>query len=339
MKIPKIEKTQNGQYYCRLRVGGQSISVYGNTEKECREQATLIKAKHKAGQLEEKHGGLTLTKAIDQYIVDRQNVLSPSTIKGYRMIQRCRFQSSMGNSLQNINWQRVINLEAQKCSAKTLKNAWGFIASVLRENNVDVPKVALPQVIRNERGWLEPDDIWKFIDALDGSDCELEALLALHGLRCSEIYGLTWDSIDLKKQTITVRGAVVQSPDGGYEAKATNKNVSSQRTVPIMIPRLAELLADRIGGELATGYPGSLYRRINRVCKAAELPEVGAHGLRHSFASLAYHLGMPERECMRLGGWSDTQTMHKIYTHIAEKDVQKYANEMANFYTQNKNAK
>jgi integrase len=41
------------------------------------------------------------------------------------------------------------------------------------------------------------------------------------------------------------------------------------------------------------------------------------HGLRHSFASLSYFLGIPEAETMRLGGWSDPSVMRKIYTHLA----------------------
>ena len=35
---------------------------------------------------------------------------------------------------------------------------------------------------------------------------------------------------------------------------------------------------------------------------------------------------------MKLGGWSDTKTMHKIYTHIAEADLLKSKNKIANFF-------
>ena len=336
MKIPKIEKTPNGQYYCRLRIGGQSVSVYGATEKECREQATLIKAKHKAGELEEKHGGLTLSKAIDQYIADRENVLSPSTIRGYRGIQRNRFKSAMGRGLDAVNWQQVINNEAAICSAKTLHNAWGLIASVLKDNGLPVPGVRLPQVVQHEMPWLDPEQIPVFMEAVKGEPIELAALLGLHGLRASEIYGLTWDNIDLRHGTFRVSGAVVQDVENKFVSKETNKNSASRRTVPIMIPRLAELLKQRQGSELFTDYPGTFSRKVKRVCERSGLPPVSAHGLRHSFASLAYHLGMSERECMRLGGWADNQTMKKIYTHLYEKDAAKAANKMADFY---KNAK
>ena len=70
-----------------------------------------------------------------------------------------------------------------------------------------------------------------------------------------------------------------------------------------------------------TGNPNNLHQQINAVCKAADLPQVGCHGLRRSFASLAYFLGIPERELMREGGWADFETMHKKYVKLAEADL------------------
>ncbi len=59
---------------------------------------------------------------------------------------------------------------------------------------------------------------------------------------------------------------------------------------------------------------------------------MGVHGLRHSFASLAYHLNMPEKVAMQIGGWSDRETMSKIYTHLAQMDISKYETQMTDFY-------
>ena len=83
--------------------------------------------------------------------------------------------------------------------------------------------------------------------------------------------------------------------------------------------------------------PNTIYHQINRVCARNGLPQVGTHGLRHSFASLGYHLGVPELEMMQLGGWADNQTMIRIYTHIANADRVKAENAMAGFFSQNAN--
>ena len=239
------------------------------------------------------------------------------------------------------DWQKVINQEAGKCAAKTLRNSWLFLASVLKFAGVEIPNVQLPQVIRNERPWLTPDQIRVFVKAVSETKYAIPALLALHSLRRSEILAITWEKVDLEASSITVRGAIVQGEDQKFVEKTTNKNASSTREVPIMIPELRDALVKgkESGEPVITCTGGTLGRAINRICVEHNLPEVGVHGLRHSFASLAHHIGMPEEECMRIGGWSDWHTMHKIYTHLDEKDLRRHKNKMANFYkSANKNA-
>ena len=116
----------------------------------------------------------------------------------------------------------------------------------------------------------------------------------------------------------------------------TNKTKNSRRIVPIMIPALKDALLaipeeQRIGS-IYNHYQNSLWRSINRICKENNLPEIGVHGLRHSFASLAHHVGMPEQEAMLIGGWEDAKTMHKIYEHISAADRIKAENKIAAFF-------
>ena len=82
-----------------------------------------------------------------------------------------------------------------------------------------------------------------------------------------------------------------------------------------------------------------LREAVHKACKKAGVTDVSVHGLRHSFASLAYHLGVPERITMEIGGWSDPGTVNKIYTHIAKTDMEHYQSEMANFYASDKSDK
>ena len=109
-----------------------------------------------------------------------------------------------------------------------------------------------------------------------------------------------------------------------------------------MIPRVRDLVEELPDDDspVAPYWPNTLYKHINAICAANDLPLVGVHGLRHSFASLAYHLGWSESYTMLVGGWDDISTMRKVYTHIAEKDKLKASNSMADFYktlTQNAN--
>ncbi len=337
MKVPEPRKLESGVWFIQLRLDGVSVPVTGNTDTECRNAAALIKAEYKAGKRQMRQSGPTLSKAIDDYIDKRQNILSPSTVDGYRRIQKNRFKCIMDKPITAAHdWQKVIDTEAGTCSSKTLRNAFGFVKSVLAENGITPGRVTLPTLKDTPRAWLEPDEITKLIKEADGTPSALPVFFALHSLRRSEIAALTWDNIDLKRKCIHVSGAVVQDENHQFTRKDANKTEKSTRTIPIMIPELLVILASTPRsarhGLVVDCLPRTIADRINAACRRAGLPEVGTHGLRHSFASLAYHLRLTELETMELGGWSDTGTMHRIYTHLAAADRLRAENKLSEFF-------
>lgn len=338
MKVPEPRKLKSGTWFIQMRLGGESVPVSAATRTECIRQAEKIKADYRNGKRPKPASAcVTLRSAIEQYIQVRENVKSPETIRGYYVILNNRFKAYMGRDIRQIPYQRMINEEAKTVSAKTLFNAWNLSAAAIEEAGQDRPKVSLPDRQKKEHVYLTYDQITVFVDAIRGADGEIPALLALHGLRRSEICALDW--AQLRGQEITVAGALVYDKDGKKVRKKTNKNATSRRTVPIMIPRLQELVdlhADDTG-PVATVAPNTIYRQVNRVCETRGLPLVGVHGLRHSFASLCYHLGVPMLITMRLGGWKTDRIPREIYTHLADADIANQVDAIRTFYSQNAN--
>jgi len=188
----------------------------------------------------------TLTCAIDSYIAHRSNTLSPSTLRGYRIIQRTRFQDEMPHRLGEIaskEWQGIINKEAGRCSPKTLKNAWGFLRSVIKDATGSYPpEVKLPAIPPPDKPFLTPEQIKVFVSAIYETPYAVAALLALSSLRISEIEALDWKDIPPHPKFIRVAGAVVPDEHNKKIKKQQNKNSTSTRNVPIMIPELAAAL-------------------------------------------------------------------------------------------------
>ena len=319
MKIPKARKLKTGGYAIRLRLNGQDRTIRANTLRRCQQEATLAKAE----MLQEtRRPSKTVKEVIDQYIERRSAVLSPSTIRGYRIIQRNRFKLALERPISGLfDWQGIVNAEASLCSPHTLKNAWGLVSAALAEEGIR-PRVRLPQIPRNERSFLQPEEIPVFLEAIKGDKCELDALLALHGLRRSEILAIRPEDIG---EEIIVRAAVVPDEKNVMTRKETTKTASSTRKVPVLIPRLRDVPFIHLR-------PDTTFAHINRACRKAGLPEVGFHGLRHTFASLCYSLRLSELETQRLGGWSDAGTMRKIYTHLAEADRTAGERKLAAFF-------
>ena len=196
--------------------------------------------------------------------------------------------------------------------------------------------VKLPQVIPNVREFLDADQIPIFLNAVKGRKVEIAALLALSSLRRSEIMALDWNDVDLQNGIIKVTAATVQDANNKMVRKKETKNQTSRRTVPIIQPLrdALEAVEDK-SGPVVTMSLTRMYEHINQVCRENGLPEVGVHGLRHSFASLAYHLKMPEKITMEIGGWANLGTMRNIYTHIAQRDREKYSSSFLDFFENN----
>lgn len=332
MKVPKARKLPSGSWFCRVRVNGQDIGITRPTEKEAIAEAMAVKAGTKAAA---KSGRKTLTEAIDDYIAARKNVLSPSTILGYRRIQKNRFQEVMPLDIYKMTpekWQRAVNAEARRYNGKTLKNSWLFLASVIREETGERVIVKLPQVVPNEKGFLRAEEIPVLLQALAGSDVEIAALLALSSMRQSEILGLKWDNVDLDRNVIHVEETAVKG-ESGWVRKAETKNLASRRTIPMIEPlRLALEKSPRKEGYVVTMSDNTIRRKLQNISREAGVPYVGIHGLRHSFASLAYHLGLSEEATMKIGGWADNQTMRRIYTHISDSDINSQSKMFLQFF-------
>ena len=340
MKVPEPRKLSSGKWYIYLRLNGKGISVTESSKAACVKKATSVKAQYMAGDLDikppNKDAIPTLKSLVETYIEKYEPVLSPATIRGYNVILKNRFPGYMEDSVDEIDFQQMINDELRSVSAKTVKNAWGLVEPSLKESGMAVPFVKLAPVAVKEIPFLQPEEIKPFIKEMEGDIAEIPTLLMLHSLRFSEVLGLTWENgIDLKQGKIKVYGSVVLDKNNKLSKKETNKNTSSARTIDIMIPRLSTILKEvKVKkGPVTTLFNTTVYRHVQAACRRAGITVVGNHGLRHSFASLAYDLGWSERMIMDVGGWSNPATAHKIYIRIAKSRKANDLNSMAKFYS------
>lgn len=345
MKIPKATKLPSGNWRIQLRLGGESYSITESSKKAAERAAERIKAEYRDGMRQKENAlrggskGVTVKEAMERYVKERENVLSPVTVRAYE-IMRKRLEPYGERELSTMrreDWQAILNELAAKYKPKTLKNTIVFLRSAVENAGVSVPKLELPQAAPKSIPFLKADEIEPFVNAVSFTDIAVPALLGLSSLRLSEIRGLRWENIAKGADFIRVENVMVLDASNTYVPKNRAKNVSSARNVPILIPELREAIErDRKpAGPVLTITDKALRYRLAKVCREAGITVVGIHGLRHSFASLCYHLGVPELIAMEMGGWSNPGTMRRIYTHIAQSDIERYKGELAAFYSKN----
>lgn len=340
IKVPAARQLPSGNWFVQLRIDGKSISITEPTERAAVAKAMAIKdgiIKEKSTPMGEK----TLSQAIDLWIADNENRLSPATVRGYVTCRDNGFKTLMSMKCGKITDRIVaaaINAECKKYSAKTVTNRWRFIAQVLEWATEQRFEPALPQVVVEPSEFLDQEELKTFLASIKGTKVEITALLAISSLRRSEIAALSWDKgdIDLKNRWIHVRGAVVPDKDHQMVAKKTTKNTTSRRDVPMIDPLYEALSAvEHKVGNVVPEHPATMLRRIDKACRDAGVPEVGCHGLRHSFASLCHILNVPAAVAMEIGGWADRATMDRIYTHVSKRTKNSYENTFTDFFKAN----
>lgn len=325
IKVPEPRQLKSGAWNIELRKEGESITE--PTREACLARARAVRAGFV--KKEKTLPKLPLKTFLRAYIDAAEPSLSPSTVSGYESIWENRYQDYMDKDIGSIDWQAMVNQDIGDVAPKTVRNDWGLITAAFDYSGIPRPKVKLPAVPKSDKDFFDFEQIPIFLEAVKGRKCELACLLALHSLRMSEIMAIKQTSI--VDGFIQVRGAVVRNKDNQYVYRELNKTDRSRRDVPVMIPRLTEIWPAE-GEQPVFQKHSAANSMLQDVCEKAGLPVLSMHELRHSFASLAWHLKWDMMTTCAIGGWSNTDTVQKIYTHLSQKDKNTNIERMKRFY-------
>lgn len=313
----KIEKRSEGSYRVRKMYKGTMYTVTFE-HKPTQKEAMLAMAKE-LEKTQQKFKSMTFQAAGEEYIESKRNVLSPSTIRLYKILTN---KLSDDFSLMNIHdisamdIQAEINRLAKGHSPKTVRNYHGFISAVLGAFRPDMKiYTTLPQKTKNEPYIPSDEDVRKILESAKGTEYEVPIILACYGLRRSEICALTPDDID--GDTVRVCKAKVLGENEEWVTKAT-KTTSSTRE--IIIPReTAEMI--RRQGYVYRVHPGMISKYLKNTQDRLGIPRFSLHKLRHYFASRMSALGVPEADILKMGGWETDHVMKSVYRHsMMEKE-------------------
>jgi integrase len=199
---------------------------------------------------------------------------------------------------------------------------------------VDAPRRQQPEM----RVWAAPE-VQRFLTHVaDDRLYAMWALLISTGMRRGEVCGLQWADIDVQRGTVAIRRARVAI---GYDVRISEPKTARGRRVvridPVTAAALgvwrkrqiedrlrageiwqdgAWLFTDEVGRPL---HPQTLTVSFRRHVKAAGLPSIRLHDLRHTAATLALTAGLHPRVVADRLGHSSTQLTMDTYSHVAEQ--------------------
>ena len=340
----KAKKLPSGMWNVQVYVGtdetGKRIrkSFTAPTKKEAEFLAANFKAHHQ--EITRDSSAMTLTEAIDKYIEFKGGTISPSTVRGYRIIQRNSFPGLMQIKINKItvqNFQAAINKEIGIKKPKTIKNEVSFITSVIKTYapSVNLSGLTLQPVRKFNAEVLSLSQVKELLIAIVDDECAVPLLIAMClGLRISEISALKWADYDKKNKILSITKAIVRNENNKMVEKCT-KTVESERF--IVVPEFLDLLLRNREGEpdehILTMSQSAVREHLKKICIRLQIPPMRVHDLRHVNASVMLFLNVPAKYAMERGGWSDIKTMDKIYQFTFEDHKKVIDDRINNFFT------
>lgn len=311
----KIEKLPSGSYRIRKMYKGKTYTVVTDYKPTQKEALQLLSAEFDKVP-SSVHVHMTFEEAASKYMDVKGNVLSPSSINGYRSVLRNlseNFKTMNIGDITAVDIQKEINDYSVDRSPKTVRNAHGFISAILGMFRPDFNiSTTLPQKRKTEEYIPSDDDVKRILQYARGGRYEIPLILATFGLRRSEICALTLN--DLNGNILTISKALVVNENKEFVLKSTK---TTEGTRQIYLPDYLVKLINQ-NGKIYDGFPGNILRYLSRAQDALGIKHFRLHALRHYYASMSHSLGIPDSYIMQAGGWKSDSTLKHVYRHAMD---------------------
>jgi integrase len=253
--------------------------------------------------------------------------LRPSTLARYESHVRCAITPALGRlplqALMPTHLNKLYgDLRTAGRAPKTIRNIHGVMSKALADaerwglvgrnvaRRADVPALVRPKL----RVW-SPEQIRAFLAAV-ASDRLFAAwlLAATTGMRRGELLGLRWEDIDLDAGVVRVAQARVRA--GNQVVAGEPKTARGRRTIaldPATVAALRQHRKRRAKDRLLAGssytnsdlvftmpdgspiHPNRFSLWFRRRVRAADLPAIRLHDMRHSYATAGLAAGVPPK--------------------------------------------
>lgn len=284
-----------------------------------------------------------------RWLEEKAQKVRPSTIDFYRPVVKVNLIPFLGSrKLKSIDYSLLKKYVAGKVAERRLSNRTiGYHIMVLKmifkeaikegylKQNV-AEYIERPKAVKKEFRILTAEELQKFLDHVNPRYKVLFLTASLTGLRQGEVLGLTWNDIDLKEGTLTVRHALQR---GKLVEPKTEK---AKRTFSLPSYLVSELRKHKLQSQPnplnlvfvnRDGKPidaANLYKQQFLPALArAGLPQVRFHDLRHGYASYCLALGQDLASVSARLGHANVTTTLSTYTHVVKRLQHEHAEEVA----------
>ena len=296
---------------------------------------------------------LTLGEWLDIWLQEYQGSKKPMTVRNYTGTINKHIRPGLGGTrltkLTNLMIQRFYNSLCEgehPLAPKTVKNVHGILHKALdqavKSGELKVNpscNCVLPKMVQHEIKPLEPDEITRFLENLEGEPYKNLFLTAFFtGMRQGELLGLSWDRVDFKNGIIEIRQQL-QCIDGVYSLQ-TPKHDKVRIIAPVQLVMDAlkeeyetqrknrQLLGNAWKNEwnlVFTDETGKLLVRrtvdkhYKKILEKSGIEEHRFHDMRHTFAVSMLDAGEDLKTLQENLGHATAAFTLSQYAHVSQK--------------------
>ena len=193
-----------------------------------------------------------------------------------------------------------------------------------------VTRALRPRPPEKEAPHLTVEQAVKLLRHVEGKPYELAVWVGVFlGLRAGEVQALTWDNVDLEKGVLHIRAAFVRK-EGIIRDYPKGKKWHSHKMPPELLGKLKLAKTVSTSRFVVTSPRREMlnywgYRAaLRRYCVEAKVPNIAAHGLRHSTAAIYMAHGASRDDLQRLFRHSSS-AVTDLYIHETNESVDRVA--------------
>lgn len=328
--MPTARKLPSGNWRVRAYVGEgknkKTVSFTAATKSEAERKASEFLAEnHRSRVLSE----ITVKEAIRRYIAAKEGVLSPSTVREYKGLQRLYYETIEHMKIYRLtteDMQTFISylVVSKDLSPKTIANIYGLLSSAVAMFRPDaVFRVTLPSRKKPRAAAPSDDHVQRIFQEAREELRLCIALAAFGSLRRGEICALK--HADVTGCVVHVHADIVLDENNEFVYKPFPKTSDSIRSV-LLPPEVIDMIGDGVDDEFILDLtPTQVSSRFRRLRQRLGL-SVRFHDLRHYYASIGAVLGIPDAYLAEFGGWrSDSPVMKNVYQNTIDVATDAYA--------------